>query len=516
MSTIGASHNQFETAAASKRPMKRLVAAIIVVALSFCMICGKVLLDARHAAWDRAVEVATSLAATLNSEIARNIESYDLSLQGVVDGLKFPEIVDVSPALRQAILFDRSATAKHLHAILLLDENGILRLDSRTAFPERENLADRDYFKVHKDGDAPRIFISEPILSSKTHSYVIAISRRLTHADGSFAGVVVGAIRLSYFQQLFKEASLSTGSNITLSRMNGTLLMRWPYQEDMLGRDLKGGELYKHLAVARAGHFEADTLLDGVRRLVVYSQIGDLPLVIGVGQSTDEIYAGWRVYARTSGSMVALLCALSLLLTLYLAREMKRRNAAETTLETLAMTDGLTDLANRRHFNEALEREWRRASREKTPLALVMCDADLFKTYNDRNGHQAGDNLLRAIGSAMNQCVRRGTDVAARYGGDEFAILLPGASAEAAAQVAEQVRSRLTEICIQRGIVPSTISLGAASVVPGGSVDQKSLVASADEATYRAKKLGRDRVEIAPSRAAKLTLVTDAERQSAA
>jgi len=516
MSAFGASHNQFEAVASSKRPVKRLVAAIIVVALSFCLICGKVLLDARRAAWDRAVEVATSMAATLNTEIARNIESYDLSLQGVVEGLKFPEIVDVSPALRQAILFDRSATAKHLHAIMLLDENGILRLDSRTAFPEHESHADRDYFQVHRSGNSPRIFISEPILSPKTHNHIVAISRRLTHADGTFAGVIVGAIKLSYFQQLFKEASLSTGSNITLSRMNGTLLMRWPYREDMLGRNLQGGELYKHLAVARSGHFEANTLLDGVHRLVVYSQIGDLPLVIGVGQSTDEIYAGWRVYALTIGSMVALLCALSLLLTLYLAREMKRRNAAESTLEVLAMTDGLTDLANRRHFNEAIDREWRRASRERSPLALVMCDADLFKNYNDCNGHQAGDNLLRAIGSAMNQSIRRGTDIVARYGGDEFAILLPGVSVEAAAQIAEQVRSRLTETCIQRGIVPSTISVGVASVVPGGSVDQKSLVAAADEAAYRAKKLGRNRVEIAPSRTSKLTLVGNADQQSAA
>ncbi len=503
-------------AAVPRRPVKRLVAAIFVVVLCFCAICGKVLLDARHAAWDRAAEVAASLVSTLNSEIARNIESYDLSLQGVIEGLEFPEITQVSPALRQAILFDRSSAAKNLHAIMLIDENGIVRLDSRTPFPAPESRTGRDYFQIHKNNDSTGLYISQPFLTPVTHKYVIAVSRRLNHADGSFAGAIVGAMRLSYFEQLFKDASLGPGGNITLSRMDGTLLMRWPYQEAMLGRDLKSGELYKHLALAPSGRFETNALMDGVHRLVAYSRIGDLPLVIGVGQSTDDIYAEWRGYASIIGLSMALLCAMSLALALYLAREMRRRNEAETTLAVLARTDGLTGLANRRHFNEAIDCEWRRAQRERTPLALLMCDADGFKNYNDCHGHQAGDNLLQAVGAAMNQCVRRSSDVAARYGGDEFAILLPGVSADGAVRIAEQVRELFAEACIQLGSALSSLSIGVASVIPKPGEDQASLVAAADEAVYRAKKLGRDRIEVAASRAHKLSLVEDAEQQSAA
>jgi diguanylate cyclase (GGDEF)-like protein len=516
MSRDGVRYDQFRGTAAPKRPVKRLIAAIIVVALCFCVVCGKVLLDARRAAWERAAEVATSLVATLKSEIARNIESYDLSMVGVIENLRYPEITQVSPELRQAILFDRSTTAKHLHAIVLLDENGIVRLDSRTPFPEPVNRADRDYFQVHKNGAHFGLYISQPIFTPVTHHYVIAVSRRLSHADGSFAGAVVGAIRLSYFQQLFKDASLGPGGNITLSRTDGTLLARWPYQEAMLGRDLKGGELYKHLAIARSGRFETNALTDGVHRLVVYSQIDDLPLVIGVGQSTADIYAEWRSSAFTIGLLMALLCAMSIVLALYLAREMRRRSAAETTLAVLAMTDSLTGLANRRQFDDALEREWRRAIREQLPLALVMCDADLFKSYNDRHGHLAGDNLLQAIGIAMNQMIRRGTDVAARYGGDEFAVLLPGASADDAVQIAEQVRCRFAEQCLQQGSAPASLSIGVASVVPSAGEDQASLVAAADEAAYRAKKLGRDRSEVAPILTRRLSLVADSDRQNAA
>jgi diguanylate cyclase (GGDEF)-like protein len=257
-------------------------------------------------------------------------------------------------------------------------------------------------------------------------------------------------------------------------------------------------------------------LTDGVHRLVVYSQIDDLPLVIGVGQSTADIYAEWRSSAFTIGLLMALLCAMSIVLALYLARQMRRRSAAETTLAVLAMTDSLTGLANRRQFDDALEREWRRAIREQLPLALVMCDADLFKSYNDRHGHLAGDNLLQAIGIAMNQMIRRGADVAARYGGDEFAVLLPGASADDAVQISEQVRSRFAEQCLQQGIAPASLSIGVASVVPSAGEDQASLVAAADEAAYRAKKLGRDRSEVAPILTRRLSLVADSDRQNAA
>ena len=116
-------YEQVRAAMAPKRPVKRLVATIFVVAICFCAICGKVLLDARRAAWDRATQTASSLVATIESELVRNIESYDLSLRAVIDNLAYPEITTVSPELRQLVLFDRSATAKHLDAIVLLDQN---------------------------------------------------------------------------------------------------------------------------------------------------------------------------------------------------------------------------------------------------------------------------------------------------------------------------------------------------------------------------------------------------------
>ena len=501
------SHENARAATAPRRPVKRLIATIFVVALCFCAICGKVLLDARRAAFEHAAQVGSSLVTTLSSDIARNIESYDLSLKAVIDNLAYTEITSISPELRQLILFDRSAFAKNLEAISLLDENGIVRLDSRTPFPKPVSRAMRDYFQFHKNAKAFELHVSEPIVTRETNTAVIMISRRLSNPEGSFAGVVSGAMRLAYFKQMFKDAALGANGNITLIRTDGKLLMRWPYDESMLGRTAKGSELSKRLAVAPSGRFEATSIIDGVHRLFIYSRIGDLPLVVGVGQSTVDIYAQWTHYAFIVGAAMLLLCAICVALAWYLAGEMVRRNAAEAALVVLASTDGLTGLSNRRYFNEAFDREWRRAMRDRTSLALVMCDADMFKSYNDRYGHMAGDTLLSAVGTAMTRSIHRVGDIAARYGGDEFAMLLPVTSTDDAARIAEEVRGRLAGICDELGVAPSHLSIGVAAAIPERGEDQGSLITAADQALYRAKGLGRDRIEVAEARPSRPKLV---------
>lgn len=484
-------------ARAGSRPAKRLAVASILVALCFCAICTKVLLDARRAAWDRAGEVADGLVSTITSEIARNIESYDLSMRAVIENMDYPEITEVSPLLRQRLLFDRSATAKHLHGITYLDEEGIVRLDSRTAFPLPVNRSARDFFQFHKNTRSGGLHVSKPFVTVTTGTQVVALSRRVSNPDGSFAGVVVGSIRLAYFEELFKGAMLGANDNISLFRPDGMLLMRWPNQPAMIGSDMSRAHLFKHLPNARSGRFASVAAADGVHRLYSYRQIGDLPLVVTVGQSTADIYGPWQRYATAIGIMMIVLCGISITFALYLAREMRRRTEAETVLETLAATDGLTGLSNRRAFNTAIEREWRRASRTASPLALLMIDTDHFKRYNDLYGHQAGDSLLQAIGTSMLISIRRGTDVAARYGGDEFAVLLPDTTEFGALQVARYLRERFSDACDDLEIAHSGLSIGIAALAPAPGQPLSSLIEAADEALYRAKGMGRNRTEVA-------------------
>lgn len=168
-------------------------------------------------------------------------------------------------------------------------------------------------------------------------------------------------------------------------------------------------------------------------------------------------------------------------------------------LVRLSTFDALTGIANRRRFDEALNKEWRRAMRRQYPIALVMCDIDFFKQYNDAQGHQAGDDCIRSVARAIEETLRRPGDLVARYGGEEFAAILPDTNFDGVRMVAESVRTAVAELGIPHGrsSIASrvTLSVGAATMVPsrGGSATAEQLVEAADKALYAAKSAGRNR-----------------------
>jgi len=155
-------------------------------------------------------------------------------------------------------------------------------------------------------------------------------------------------------------------------------------------------------------------------------------------------------------------------------------------LQRLTATDGLTGVANRRRFDEALDHEWRRATRAAVPLACVMIDIDHFKAFNDLYGHLQGDACLRQIAQALANTGRRAGDVVARYGGEEFAVVLPGTSGANARLVAEQLRMQIAALKVPHEASTTgphvTVSLGVASVVPTQGVAPATPVAAADRA----------------------------------
>jgi diguanylate cyclase (GGDEF)-like protein len=218
------------------------------------------------------------------------------------------------------------------------------------------------------------------------------------------------------------------------------------------------------------------------------------------------VYASAAMAAVIGATLVGLLASsleTSRRLTATLDREVAVRTAdleqANARLAELSMTDGLTGIANRRRFDEALSAEWKRARREGHPVSLILIDVDHFKHYNDTLGHLAGDDCLKRIARTLREHAARPADLVARYGGEEFALLTPE-NAESALRLGELLRDAVFSLALPHPDAPErrvTISVGVATLVPLGGETPADLVLRADEALYAAKRGGRNRVEVA-------------------
>ncbi|WP_300177259.1 diguanylate cyclase [Bradyrhizobium sp.] len=239
-----------------------------------------------------------------------------------------------------------------------------------------------------------------------------------------------------------------------------------------LGRPDKLAQLYSQHAIADGVGFSAENWC-------VMPKLGNqLYLAIDASPVHDE-----------EGKLIAIVETL---------RDMTDQKRAEATLKTLASSDGLTGLANRRSFDQALVTEWARAERTKKPLSLLLADVDHFKLYNDLHGHQQGDECLRAVAAIIGETAFRPADLSARYGGEEFAIIMPETDHKGACKVAERLRAVLAKLQLKHGAVgagPSvTLSIGIATRVPDETVSADWLLMQADEALYAAKHSGRNRI----------------------
>jgi diguanylate cyclase (GGDEF)-like protein len=173
---------------------------------------------------------------------------------------------------------------------------------------------------------------------------------------------------------------------------------------------------------------------------------------------------------------------------------------ARDLLENLSATDGLTGIANRRRFDEVLDREWRRAFRNHHAIALIMLDIDFFKAYNDHYGHLAGDDVLRTLATVITNCMQRPGDLATRYGGEEFVCILPETDQEGARVVANRMRDSLASQAIPNDYSTVakhvTVSMGVVSLVPERKQVPSSLIKMADESMYTAKRAGRNQMAV--------------------
>ncbi|WGT34314.1 sensor domain-containing diguanylate cyclase [Pseudomonas atacamensis] len=392
-----------------------------------------------------------------------------------------------------------------VQGLFIFDAHGNWMANSFSEGLHTKNNSDRAYFVYHREHDDQSIHIGSIVESRTTGEMVIPISRRIETADGAFAGVALATVPVSYFQSFFKRMDVDDAGVIFLALDNGELLARRPTVAALMTTNLSKGEIFsRYLPQSDSGTAIIKSIVDGIERIYAYRRLAGLPIVATAGVSYEHVFAPWWSYVYQSvalvGSIILALAFLGNLLyrqiqqLLVAERELK---AIRKELEVIAHTDGLTSLANRRNFDLAMDKEWKRATRNQTSISVILLDIDLFKQYNDHYGHLSGDDCLVRVANLIAANVNRPGDIAARYGGEEFVVLLPDTELAGAVVVAENIRLSLLCAKIQHSASPFgivTISSGVVSTAKTGEENQKEFLIKADRLLYSAKAQGRNRV----------------------
>lgn len=500
--------------------------SLLPLAITFVVVvCMSLLATQVWMAW-RAREVQLREAAQASANLAQSVAQHaydtiketDTALVGLVERIEKDGVSDLELSRIHNLLVLRVGELPQLQGVFVYAQDGSWLVNSQKVLLKNLNNSDREYFKYHKNNSDRAPFVGPPVRSKSTGDWIITVSRRINFPDGRFAGVVLATINMDYFRLFYDRFSIGKQGAIFIANGNGILLLRRPFDEKMLGQDISQFPLFKdYFSKGPVGTASIKSKLDGVTRINSYRRVEEYPLAVSAALSEDEVLESWRsdVYIQflVGGGLVLLISYLGY----RIAKQINLRSRIEQklvlagielelineTLSRLANQDGLTGLANRRHFDESLMDEFNRAQRGENPLGLIMIDVDFFKQYNDIYGHVAGDECLRKIGKVVAYSMRRPGDLAARYGGEEMVVLLPETDLAGALAVAESIRGAVQSMGIAHtgnplGVV--TVSIGVEAFSPIHLENQPiELVEAADKALYKAKESGRNQVCCAPS-----------------
>lgn len=444
----------------------------------------------------------TNLAKSLAQHAEDTFELADAILVDVEDRV---ETGGASPAAIEKMdgfLSDRIQTLPRIKSVTVYGEGGLLMSSSLPGHRYRVNVRDFAFFQHHRSVRDEKWFFGPLIRDPLGGDWILTLSRRVDKLDGSFGGVVQASIPPRYFANFFGRFDIGSQGSIALLDEQGMILSRYPYLDQAIGTAGATQDLVGRLSSSGAAEYVSP--VDGVKRIAGYHRNHIFPVMLMAAVGHDEALASWNRAFVIRAVGVSLLVLMIAYLGWGFAGELGRREIAEAELAVLAGTDGLTGLANRRTFDRLLEIEWLRASRDTTPLSLLLIDVDQFKAYNDIYGHQAGDECLQTVAAVLAKAVSRPGDLVARYGGEEIAILLPNTDMAGAAKVAETIRAQVEALALRHDAnTPSnilTVSIGSATLAPAfvhaGSTKQE-LVTRADRALYRAKLEGRNRISVA-------------------
>ncbi|WP_263263208.1 sensor domain-containing diguanylate cyclase [Pseudomonas sp. RIT-PI-S] len=458
--------------------------------------------------YQRVIDEAGISAGNLARATAQHAEGalrqVDSVTGGISERIEGDGLANLNPARLHLLFKHQVEILPQLHGLFIYGANGEWLVTDKDQIPPNANNGDREYFAYHRSHPGNGLHIGPVITSRSTGEPVIPVSRRINNPDGSFAGVFLATMRLGFFLEYYAGFQIDEHGVFVLALADGTLLGRRPLLPNVIGTSLANSELFQdYLPRMNDGIADLESRIDGERRFVGFRKVNGYPLVVAAALSRQSVLAPWKVDVFKTALVLGVLgCGIGLF-GAGLMRQFSYRIAIEhelrgvqLTLSQMAFYDGLTGLANRRKLDTALEDELNRARRLHYPMAMIMLDLDRFKLFNDRYGHPAGDDCLKAVAAVLAATVHRTSDLAVRYGGEELALLLPNTPFDGACKIADDLLDGIRALRIEHldngGIV--TASLGVYVCEPGTQeTSPAAMIKAADALLYAAKHSGRNR-----------------------
>lgn len=397
--------------------------------------------------------------------------------------------------------------------IAVIDGNGFLAASS-LGVKEKVFLGDREHFKVHANSEMPRLFISAPVFGRVSKQWSIQFTRPILR-NGGFAGVVVLSLSPEYLRKTLAAISLASDDSISIVRESGEYLARNRGIEKALGQSVTSSRPYLGPTAAPSGSFRDAAKFDKVLRLYQWQRLSDAPVIVilGISEATllkpvEDIIGQNRRQGGAAMTILWLFTFGAVVLLLRLNEQQKVIAASARQVQHMAFYDSLTDLPNRRLLIDRLSQTLTAQKRNRWFGAIIFIDLDNFKQLNDKQGHAVGDLLLIQAAERLRGCVRE-MDTVARFGGDEFVVMIneleadKAGSVQVAASIAEKIRIALskpfmlkvqesgeTEITVEH-LCSASIGVALFSS-SAGSEDE--ILNWADQAMYHAKEAGKNKV----------------------
>lgn len=480
-----------------------LLFTLSIIAIIFALETVRLWHEYRRAV-DEAGSTATNLVRATAQHADGALRQVDSMLTGISERIEGDGLPNLNKPRLHELLKRQVQLLPQLHGLFIYDAEGQWLVTDKEQIPVNANNSDREYFAYHRSHADSSLHIGPVIVSRSTGDQVIPVSRRINNPDGSFAGVFLATLKLSFFLEYYAGFQIDEHGVFFLALADGTVLARRPLLPHVIGTNLSRGELFtRYVSRMDGGVADLVSSIDGERRFLGFRKVQTYPLVLGAALSRQSVMRPWLVNFIRTTLLLTVLCAGIGLFGAALMRQFKQRlvvedelRAAQHAMSQMVFYDGLTGLANRRRLDNALVDELSRAKRSNQPLAMIMLDLDRFKFYNDRYGHPAGDECLKAVASVLLATARRPGDLAVRYGGEELALLLPNTPLDGACKIANDLLHRIRALGIEHldnepGIV--TASLGAFVGEPGQrDLTPAAMIKAADALLYAAKHSGRD------------------------